>query len=315
MMETTMIGHPDDHKMSCFRADLGTALIDPLAAQLRAHGGRILRNATAVDVVREGDRIVAVDFEPTVGRPPGDEALRTPTRLHCDAVVGATDIPGFKRWLLPALADVPEVRAAAKLDAVGSTTIRVVTSKPVRSDDPWMGIFSGRFSIVDTYFLLSRYQDEFIRFRQRTGCEVIELHSYLASSELTASTPKVARALIEAEVARAWPEVAGSIVHFELADNERTFDKQGVGHRQFQPTMQTSIPNLVLCGSWIKISEAVHDMEKAVVTGLRAANLLIAERGLRPFPILPLRPRSMLQRISSRLPWIPTPPAVRPTRG
>ena len=314
MMETTMIGHPDDHKMSCFRADLGTALIDPLAAALRERGGRIIRNATAVDVVREDDRIVAVDFEPTVSRSPVDEALRSPVRMPCDAVVGATDIRGFQRWLLPALADVPEVRATARLEAVRSTTIRVVTSRPVRADDPWMGIFSGRFSVLDTYFLLSRYQDEFIRFRERTGCEVIELHSYLASAELAASTPAVARALVEAELVRAWPELAGHVIHCEIADNERTFDKQGVGHRQAQPGMRTRVPNLVLCGSWIKTDEAVHDMEKAVVTGMRAANALIEERGQRAFPIQALRRRSILQRLSSQLPFVPTHPAVRDHR-
>ncbi len=314
MLETTMIGHPDDHKMHCFRADLGTCLIDPLASALRERGGRILRNATAVGVVRDGERIVSVEFEPTVGRPPdrGDETLGTSMRLPCDAVVCATDIPGFQRWLLPALADVAEVRATANLDAVGSVTMRVVTSRPVRVDDPWMGIFSGRFSVLDTYFILSRYQDEFVQFHRRTGGEVIELHSYLASAELVASPPAVARALVEAELVRAWPELAGAIVHFELADNERTFDKQGVGHRQFQPAMRTTVPNLLLCGSWIKTSEALHDMEKAVVTGMRAANALIEETGGIPFPVQPLRRRSTLQRISARLGRrLPMPPTVR----
>jgi isorenieratene synthase len=174
-----------------------------------------------------------------------------------------------------------------------------------------MGIFSGKFSVLDTYFLLSHYQDEFIRFRERTGGEVIELHSYLASNELAASTPEVARALVERELVRAWPELAGQIVHFEQADNGRTFDKQGVGHRQFQPGMRTAVPNLVLCGSWIKTTDAVHDMEKAVVTGLQAANAVLEARGLSPYTVLAPRPPSLLQRISSRLGrWLPTPPAV-----
>src|SRR5688572_14512904 len=60
MMARTMIGHPEERTVSCFRGDLGTSLIDPLVDELRARGGRILRNASAVDVEREGDRIVAV---------------------------------------------------------------------------------------------------------------------------------------------------------------------------------------------------------------------------------------------------------------
>ena len=313
MMETTMIGHPEDHKMWCFRGNLGTSLIDPLAAALRARGGRILRNATAVGVEREGDRIVAVHFEPTAACAPdaGNEVLARPMRLRAGAVVGATDIPGFQRWLLPALADVSEIRAAANLEALGSVTARVVTARPVRGDDPWMGIFSGGFRTLDTYFILSRYQDEFMDFRARTGGDVIELHSYLASRELATSSPEVVRALVEQEVVRAWPELAGQVVHVEYAVNERTFEKQAVGHRRFQPPMRTAVPNLVLCGSWIKADDAVHDMEKAVLTGIRAANVLLEERSLSPFPVRPLRPRSALQRLAGVLArGLPMPPTV-----
>ncbi len=302
MMATTMIGHATDHKMSCFRGDLGSHLIDPLAAALRARGGRILRNAKAVGVDRDGDRIFAVHVAPTVAAS-GPEVLDAPVRVLCEAVVGATDIPGFQKWLLPSLAEVPSIRGAANLEAVGSVTTRVVTSRPVRADDPQMGIFSGAFRTLDTYFLLSRYQDEFIEFRRRTGGEVIELHTYLASRELEASSPETRRALVEHEVLRAWPELAGAIVHVESEANERTFDKQAVGHARFQPRMRpcAEVPNLVLCGSWIRTDEAVHDMEKAVVTGLRAANALLEERALSPFPIQPLRPRGALQRLAAQL--------------
>jgi len=312
MMETTMIGHPEDHKMACFRGNLGTHLIDPLAAALRARGGRIVRNASAVDVERDGERIVAVRVVPTDADARGPDVLTEARWLPCTAVVGATDIPGFQRWLLPALADVPEIRATANLQGVSSLTARVITSRPVRADDPAMGIFAGRFHAVDTYFLLSRYQDEFVEFRKRTGGEVIEVHSYLASRELEAATPEVVRQLITAEVERAWPELAGNIVHFEYEANERTFDKQGVGHAKFQPRMRTAVPNLLLCGSWIKTDDAIHDMEKAVVTGMRAANALLDERGVPGAEIRPLRPRSLLQRVASQVArTLPRPPAVR----
>jgi isorenieratene synthase len=228
--------------MSCFRGDLGTHQIDPLAAALRARGGRILRNAKAVDVERDGERIFAVRVVPTSPRDAAPEVLAAPARLSCDAVVGATDIPGFQRWLLPGLADAPSIRGASNLDAVGSVTTRVVTSRPVRADDPQMGIFSGAFETLDTYFLLSRYQDEFIEFRRRTGGEVIEVHSYLASRELEASSPAV-RALRSA-VVRAWPGRRQDRSH-RIRSEQRTFDKWASGTRDFN-RMRTEVPNLVL---------------------------------------------------------------------
>jgi isorenieratene synthase len=299
--------------MWCFRGNLGTHLIDPLAGALRERGGRILRNATAVGVERQGGRIVAVQLEPTAsGARQDPEVLSSSRRLACESVVGATDIPGFQRWMLPSLADVPEIRASANLEGVGSLAARVVCARPVRDEDPPMGIFAGRFRALDTYFSLSSYQDEFSDFRARTGGEVLELHAYLASRELGASPAAVARAIIEREVVRAWPELQGQIVHVALGHNERTFDKQGVGHGRFQPRMRTSVPNLLLCGSWIRTDEAIHDMEKAVVTGLYAANALLEERGAAPFPVQPLRPSSLPQRLAGILsPVLPKPAAVR----
>ena len=317
MIESTMLGHPDDHKMWCFRGNLGTHLVDPLAKALRERGGRILRNATAVGVERAGACISAVLVEPTdPGAARGREVLSSPMRLPCDSAVAATDIPGFQRWLLPALAEVPEIRASANLDAVGSSVARVVTSRPLSEEDATMGIFAGRFRVLDTYFRLSSYQDEFIDFRARTGGEVIELHAYLASRELAASPPALARALILDEVLRAWPELRGHVVHFAFAANERTFDKQGVGHGRFQPGTRTTVPNLFVCGSWIRTEEAVHDMEKAVVTGLRAANAVLEQRGCTPFRIRPLRHGSVLQRAARlALLALPKPPAVRAALG
>jgi isorenieratene synthase len=313
MMESTMIGHPDDHKMWCFRGNLGTHLIDPLAAALRERGGRIRRNASAVGIERKGGRVTAVHVAPTVpGGVPSGERLTRAERIPCDAVVSAADIPGFQRWLLPALADIPEIRAVANLDAVGSLTLRVVAARPVRGDDPPMGIFSGRFRALDTYFRLSVYQDEFAEFKAHTGGEVLELHSYLASRELAACPDDVVRDLVLREALRAWPELEGQIVHVAIGHNERTFDKQGVGHGRLQPRMRTSVPNLILCGSWIKTDDAVHDMEKAVVTGLRAANTLLEERGLALFPVRPLRPPSALQQLSRMIsPALPKPPALQ----
>ncbi|HLK37310.1 MAG TPA: FAD-dependent oxidoreductase [Polyangiaceae bacterium] len=336
MMESTMIGHPDDHKMWCFRGNLGTHLIDPLAQALRARGGAILRNATAAGLERDADRIRAILLEPTASPSDGrsacssearertktldaDVPLSRPLRLPCAHVVSALDIGGFQRWALPALADLHEIRGVANMEAIGSIAVRVVTAHPVRLGDPPMGIFAGAFRLLDTYFRLSTYQDEFAEFRARTGGEVLELHAYLASRELAACTPATVRALVEREILRAWPELRDAVVHVAVGCNERTFDKHGVGHARFEPRMKTSLANLLLCGSWIRTSEAVHDMEKAVVTGLRAANTVLEEHSLAPFEVRRLRPPSSLQRLAALLgPILPRPPALRsgrPARG
>jgi isorenieratene synthase len=307
MMESTMIAHPADHKMWCFRGNLGTHLIDPIADAARRHGVKIIKNARAVGVERSGGEISAVFVEPTNPATRGAEMLDEPVRLPCDAVVSAVDIPGFQAAIVPDLADRPEILAAANLEAVGNATIRVVTSERVGADEPWLGLFAGKFHFLDAYFLLSRYQDEFMAWPG----EVIELHSYFASREIEAAPPAVVRAAIEREVVRAWPALAGKIVHIEYFVNDRTFDKQAVGHGKYQPGIRTSVPNLFLCGSWVKVDTAIHDMEKAVTTGIRAASCVLERLGATPITTRPLRPKTRLQNVMARmLRGLPRPPAV-----
>jgi isorenieratene synthase len=315
MIESTLLHHPADHKMWCFRGSLGTHLIDPLVAAIRRAGGRVLRNAKVVGFeIGDGGRIAAARLVPTAAvedGEPGTEALAAAVTIPCDEVVSATDIPGFQALMLPPFGERPEIRATANLQTVANVTIRVVTTKPVRRDEPWMGIFSGCFHWLDCYFLLSRYQDEFMRWAHETGGEVIECHSYLAQREAEACAPATVRRGIIAEVERVWPEVAGAIAHVEYFVNERTFDKQTVGHRAHLPPLETSIPNLTLCGSWPRIDSAVHDMEKAIVTGMMAANRLLTARGLPSTPIIPLRRHPLpaaAAGLAGRL--LPRPPGV-----
>jgi uncharacterized protein with NAD-binding domain and iron-sulfur cluster len=320
MAESTLMHDPRDHKMWCFRGNLGTHLIDPLAAAVRARGGRLLRNARAVDFDVTDGRLTAVHLAPTsagpapVVRGAGDlvPALTERQSLACDAVVSATDIPGAQRLMLPRFGERDDLRSIANLDTVANATIRVVTSRRIRDGEPWMGILSGRFVWLDCYFLLSRYQDEFMAWSEATGGEVIEFHSYFAQREVAACGPETVRESVEKEVVRVWPELTGAIVHIEHFVNEQTFDKQTVGHHGFFPPMRTSVPNLTLCGSWPRIDSAVHDMEKAVLTGILAANRILAEQGRPLTPIIPLRPgrfSSVAARVAASV--LPRPDGVR----
>jgi hypothetical protein len=212
MVESTLMHHPQDHKMWCFRGNLGTHLIDPLAAAIRTRGGRLLRNARAIDFEMSGDRIRAVHLAPTDSPSAGDGGEGIPplserTSLACEAVVSATDIPGAQRLMLPRFGDRDDLRPISNLETVSNATIRVVTSRRVRDGEPWMGILSGRFIWLDCYFLLSRYQDEFAAWSEATGGEVIEFHSYLAQREVSACPDSVFRENVEREVVRLWPEL------------------------------------------------------------------------------------------------------------
>ncbi len=306
MLESTMLGGPNDHKMWCFRSSLERSLIGPLVKRLRARGVKTRLNANASGVVLDGDRVMAVKVMA--------DGAENPETIPCSAVISACDIPGFRHFLLHDLGHIQEVRATARLETVSNVTIRVFSRIRLPPGEPWMGIFAGpRFRLLDDYFILSRYQIDFEDWKDRGG-EIIEIHSYFGSCEIDPRrVPEtVIKKLIEEELFLAWPSLRGHIAHIHVHSNPRTFDKQFVGSSAYQPQMKTKIQGLFLCGSWIKTKTAIHDMEKAVTTGLEAANAVTDELGLTGFAIRSNRPHSLLQRaIQLAGPMLPEPPGVR----
>ena len=189
MVESTLLHHPANHKMWCFRGNLGTHLIDPLVAALERRGGVVVRNAKAVGFDVAGGPSPSVHVAPTVaGGPARAGAISAPTVLPCDAVVSATDIPGFPALMLPSFGDRAEIRATANLETVCNATIRIVTAKRVRAGEPWMGILSGRFhcSIVTSCCRATRTSSW--RGPGAGRAEVIECHAIFAH----ASWPRLA---------------------------------------------------------------------------------------------------------------------------
>lgn len=318
MLEATMLNSANDHKMWCFRGNLGTHLIDPLAARVKELGGEILLNASAVGIELKHGLVNAVNVVPSAGEggvSGRHQRLHEPVALACSDVICATDIPGLRRFLLRDLGADPQIRGVARLETLANVTVRVVTRNRIDANEPWLGILAGkRFRVLDDYFVLSRYQDEFMAWSAREGGEVIELHSYFGHSELdlqAVSGDVVRKAIIE-ELRLVWPELEGNILTVHTHKNPQTFDKQGIGHAVFQPRMQTSLSNLLLCGSFIRTDAAVHDMEKAVTTGMQAANAILERRELTLWPVRAPEAPSPLQRLARKaLPFLPVPRAVR----
>jgi isorenieratene synthase len=303
MIETTLVADPADHTMWCFRGNLGQALVDPLEAELVRLGVRIRRGARAVDIERHGNRIAAVGVKTDAGQ----------ERVPCDWLVCAADIPGAQRLLLPELGDRSDYRRMANLEAISSVCTRVILSRPLATgSDVWMGIFSGKFRYLDAYFVLSRYQDEFADWSRRFGGDVVELHCYVAHRELNHMPATSVPDVLLAELYRAWPSLRGHVVHVHHHVNPPTFDKQTVGHARHNPPIQGSIDNLLMCGSWVNLEQPVHDMEKAVTTGLLAANAILRAEKVRQAPVIQTRTRSLPQRALGQISrLLPAPPAVR----
>ena len=111
----------------------------------------------------------------------------------------------------------------------------------------------------------------------------------------------LARAL--ADLHRAWPILRGTVIAQSIRLNPPThtlFSGESDGL-----AVETPWPGLTVCGDWVRFPHPALYLERAVVTGLAAANRLIDEAGGEPAPILPIdQPEILARAIQASLRWV-----------
>ena len=288
--------------------DYDTALWAPLGRYLEGLG---------VDV-RLGERVGSVaQDEDGVWRVLAQGRDGTEQVLAADAVVLATD-PRTTRALV---ADLPAEgpaqqdwhrRAQAGNNAPPFAVLRLWLDGTV---DPGRVAFLGTsgYDILDNVTVLERFEDGAARWADEHGGSVVELHAYAADpardADLAGDSPhgldldRLRERLMTA-MHQAYPETAGlDVVHEELLVDDDC-GLVGTGPWRERLTVDTPYPGLVLAGDGLRVDWPIALMERAAVTGVLAANQLLAGWGVRGEDIwtVPLegilrRPRSAVARL------------------
>ncbi len=199
-------------------------------------------------------------------------------------VILAVDAPAAKKLLTgsPATAE-----GAAALDFPAGVPTAIVRlwfkSKPRPMAEA--GIYSGDF-LMDNFFWLHRLQPAYMEWSRETGGSAIEMHIY-GPPELLAQPDASLLAQVIMDTYRAFPELRGQLLHSVLLRNEPTHTLFGVGEPGAHLATRTGWPGLLTCGDWVYHPTPALYLERATVTGLAAANALLADLGLEPWPILP----------------------------
>lgn len=145
------------------------------------------------------------------------------------------------------------------------------------------GIFSGDF-IVDNFFWLHRLQTVYQDWARQTGGSAIEMHIY-GPPEILAKPDATLLAQTLQDVHRAFPELRGHRIHMTLQRNEPTHTLFSVEENHLG--VQTKWQNLFLCGDWVWHPVPALYLERAVSTGMAAANEVLQARNLPPWPLMP----------------------------
>ncbi|KAB8320303.1 FAD-dependent oxidoreductase [Tolypothrix campylonemoides VB511288] len=229
----------------------------------------------------------------------------SPQTITADYYVFATDVPGVQQLFRQMNGDVDGVgRSPSAVRSARSQIEKLSLADPFAvcrfwfdRDFKWEHSYftslSG-YKLTDSITLYHRIQQQFIDWAERTGGSVVELHAY-CYKEKQFPTQEALLTTFEQELYEIVPQLKqAKMLHRELV-NQKNFSGYPPNSYAERPETSTNIPNLVFAGDWVKMPFPCGLMERAVSSGLLAANEILHREGLQRRTLLSVNPQGLLQ--------------------
>lgn len=292
MFHYYFLGNPEGIGFDAPSTDYLTGIWQPFAKYLSGLGAQV-RTATGARTITPVDghhwRVELSDGAP----------------LETRHLVLATN-PGAIAGLLTPEAAAVAPRLAAKATALPIAPPFAVTRIWYDRDvAPERATFNAvsREPTLDSVTVYSRLEDPSARWAARTGGSVVELHSY----SCPAPDVETATLRMRDELAALWPETREArIVHLQqrLEATAPAFPPGSAGTRLLVSGEGRGIR---VAGDHVDTPFLTGLMERACVTGVLAANDILAEVGAGPEEILGVPQRGLLAGLLRRTPRMPRP--------
>lgn len=255
-------------------------LWDPLVERLRGRGAD----------ARTGVVVHGVDSLPRPasdgpGGAPGLVVRTAEGDLRTDAVVMAADprsargllgstaaaVPGWEGWL---------DRVSAQRNAPPFAVLRLWLDRPAAPDAPAFLGTSG-FGPLDNVSVVDRFERTAHEWARHRGGSVVELHGYALdpAADDAARDGRLRDELLR-QMHRLHPELAGARILHEQWLVEDDCPLVGTEPWDERPGVDTPDARIVVAGDWLRTREPVALMERAALTGVQAANSLLARWGV-----------------------------------
>lgn len=260
MLYYFILSHQPNFDVVWCRGTVGEKIFKPWVEHIEKAGGRVLTNRRVQDIIVDSDgKATAVVAENEV--------------FYSDAVVFAVSVNGIKKILSnsPTLQNRQEFSNLNNLGGIDVLATRLWFDRKIHIRHPSNACFGFNPTTGWTFFDLNTLQDE---YRDAPG-SVIEADFYHANQFLHLSDEEMI-SIVKRDLAICLPEfhkakvidssiirVAGGVTHF------------APGSYQYMLPARTSIENVFMSGDWIVNNHGSWSQEKAYVTGLEAANLVI----------------------------------------
>ena len=231
----------------------------------------------------------------------GDELVirvrRKRGRLACRDVVLATDVAAARKILEKS----PGVPAGlrSKLAELKTTPVLVVRMWFPRGTElgpnaPATAVTQA-CELVDNYFHLNHFDSSY-----HAEGEVIEVQGARMNDKWSAMPDEevVDWVLRDLKSVRVLHDDLPAPEHFAVLRHPGLFTSYEPGQARHRPEARSEVAGLYFAGDWTRADWSAWFMERAVISGLRAANEVLEDRGLEPYPIERLPREGGLMRIS-----------------
>ncbi|WP_413160782.1 FAD-dependent oxidoreductase [Capilliphycus salinus ALCB114379] len=217
------------------------------------------------------------------------------TTIQADYYVFATDIPGVQQLFSLTQGELNST-LQEQIQNLEVADPFAVCRFWFNRDFPWehsnFTSLSG-YQLTDSITLYHRIQKQFIDWHQKTGGSVVELHAY-CYKESQFPTQEDLLTTFEQELYEIVPELqTAQLIHRELV-NQKNFAGYPPGSYAKRPQTASGISNLMFAGDWVKMPFPCGLMERAVSSGLLAANEILQQEGLQRRTLFSVNPEGFL---------------------
>ncbi|MBD1940622.1 FAD-dependent oxidoreductase [Microcoleus sp. FACHB-68] len=216
--------------------------------------------------------------------------------IEADYYVLATDVPGVQHLFTRMTGEVNEpVRNQIEKLAIADpfAVARFWFDRDFEWEHSWFTSLSG-YQLTDSITLYHKIQEQFIEWHQKTGGSVVELHAY-CYKEKQFPNQQTLLATFEQELYEIVPVLKeANLLHRELV-NQKNFSGYPPGSYAQRPETSTEVANLIFAGDWVKMPFPCGLMERAVSSGLLAANAILHQESLQRRTLLSVNPEGVLQ--------------------
>ena len=265
MLYYFILAHQPDFDVVWCRGTVGEKIFQPWIEEITKVGGKVLTNKRVSDIV--------VDESGTAtGVKCGDEFFAA------DAIISGVSITGMKKIVANSstLNQYAEFRNLSNLKGIDVLATRLWFDRKINIPLPSNACFGFDATTGWTFFDLNDLHDEY----HDEPNTVIEADFYHANQLLPMTDEQIV-AKVHRDLATCIPDFGAA----KVVDSSVIRVKEGVTHffpgsYQHLLSAKTAIPNLYMSGDWIITRHGSWSQEKAFVTGLEAANLVVDRFGV-----------------------------------